>query len=197
MLDLLRRRNGAVWLVFVPRAVRFGINGSRGQGVRFAWLGAAPYMLPRHLCLGPRPPTGDSSPLQGTYPSQAAFSHRCAAVRSHYRQNGPGAEAAEANPAKDCRASSIRENPRNPRQNACFLPRIARIFTDFRIGKSNSRTTPTRRPFPTRERAAVVLSLPSPRGQMPRLLEDAGGYFRPVETASLGHTAGVSGTNRG
>ena len=104
-------------------------------------------MQPRHLCLGPRPPSGDCSPLQGTYPSRARFSHRAPEVRGHYLQNASGLKPPKRTPLKTAALSSIRENPRNPRQNASFLPRISRIVADFRIGKSNSQTTPTRRPF--------------------------------------------------
>ena len=92
-------------------------------------------------------PPAIAVPFQGTYPSRAGFSHRSPEVRGHYLQNGPGLKPPKRSPLTTAALSSIRENPRNPRQNACFLPRIARILVDFRISKSSSRTTPTRRLF--------------------------------------------------
>ena len=213
MLDLLRRRGGAVWWVFVPRAaiaarasestrvvVRASVSRSLGLRLGCAiravsrwnssscfgrflfrprtrtiptprWheihpdrdglgtlpgslISCRPFQNPeqkqhkrrydpisqtaqprRSLICSPGIyawdrvlPPAIAVPFRGLTRLGPALATGAPEVRGHYLQNGPGLKPPKRTPLKTAALSSIRENPRNPRQNACFLPRISRIF---------------------------------------------------------------------
>ena len=95
--------NSAAWSIFAitpGRPKRPPRRAKRPPSPEAGRYYAALAFMPGNRVL----PPAIAVPFQGTYPSRAGLSHRRAEVRATIYKTAQGAEAAEANPAKDCRA---------------------------------------------------------------------------------------------